>query len=204
VSLEGLRGRWHGRTVVCIASGPSLTQSDCDLVRASGHPTIVVNRSFRIAPWADILFGMDAPFWNEHLAELERTFAGERWGYVRMPKEMRIIATKGELYPKGWGNSGSFAISLAVVAAPLKIALLGYDCQLGPNGEKHWHEDYPGKMGNAQSIKRWPYQFELIGRYAQSHGIRVVNCSRVTALSCFERSALEKELARIETSELRG
>lgn len=195
MNLEKLRGRWRGRTVVCIASGPSLTAEDCELVHESGHPTIVVNRSFRRAPWADILFGMDQLFWQEHLAEIERTFAGERWGYVRLPAAANVIATKGELYPRGWGNSGSYAMSLAVVTMPLKIVMLGYDCQLGQQGEKHWHEDYPPNMGNAQSIKRWPYHFELIGKYAANHGVRVVNCSRSTALSCFERGDLQAELA---------
>ncbi len=194
MNLEQLRGRYRGRTVVCIASGPSLTAEDCELVRQAGHPTIVTNRSFRIAPWADILFGMDAFFWNEHIKEVERTFRGERWGYVRMAAQFKVVATKGELYPVGWGQSGSFAISLAVVTKPMKIVLIGYDCQLGPNGEKHWHEDYPKGMGNASSIKRWPYHFELVSKYAANHGVRVVNCSRATALTCFERGELEKEL----------
>jgi len=195
MTLDDLRGRWRGRTIVCIASGPSLTAEDCELVRQSGHPTIVVNKSFQRAPWADILFGMDAPFWTEYIHDIERDFAGERWGYVRMPKEMQVVATKGALYPTGWGNSGSFAVSLGVVGKPMRILLLGYDCQLGPNGEKHWHEDYPERMGNAHSIKRWPYQFELVAKYAAAHGVRVVNCSRATALTCFERGDLHAELA---------
>lgn len=194
MNLEQLRGRYRGRTVVCIASGPSLTADDVDVVREAGHPTIVVNRSFRLAPWANILFAMDAYFWQTHLEEVTRTFKGERWGYVRMPREANVIATKGELYPTGWGHSGSYAISLAVVAKPMKIVLLGYDCQLGPKGEKHWHEDYPANMGNASSIKRWPYHYELISKYAANHGVRVVNCSRATALTCFERGELEMAL----------
>lgn len=194
MNLDKLRGRWRGRTVVCIASGPSLTAEDCELVRESGHPTIVVNTTFRRAPWADILFAMDAYWWDTYIADVEREFNGERWGYVRTPATYGVIATKGALYPTGWGNSGSYAISLAVVAAPLKIILIGYDCKFGPNGEKHWHEDYPEKMGNARSIKRWPYQFELVSKYAKGHGIRAVNCSRSTALTCFERGEFIEEL----------
>lgn len=193
MTLEDFRGRWRGRTIACIASGPSLTQADCDLVRAAGLPTIVTNTSFRRAPWADALFAMDALWWTEYMPEVERTFAGQRWGYVRQPG---VIATKGALYPVGWGNSGSYAISLGVVAKPTTILLLGYDCQKGPNGEAHWHADHPGKMGNASTIKRWPYQFELIAKYGQSHVVRIVNCSRATALTCFERGDLETELAQ--------
>ena len=36
-------GRWRGQTVVCLASGPSLTADDVEAVRLSGHPAIVVN-----------------------------------------------------------------------------------------------------------------------------------------------------------------
>lgn len=192
-NLEDLRGIWRGRTVACIASGPSLTAEDCELVHAAGLPTIVVNTSFRRAPWADILFAMDAGWWVQHMAEVERDFAGARWGYVYHPG---VIATKGKLFPMGVGNSGSFAISMAVVTKPMRILLLGYDCQFAPDGRRHWHEDHPGNLGNAVSIKRWPYQFDLVSRYAASHGIKVVNCSRSTALTCFERGDLEAELAR--------
>lgn len=192
MNLESLRGRYRGQTVVCIASGPSLTAEDVELVRQSGHPAIVVNRTFRMAPWAPMMYAMDQYFWQAHFKEVERDFKGERWGYVRYPG---VIATKGALYPTGWGNSGSYAISLAVVCKPVKIVLIGYDCQFGPNGERHWHEDYPQGMGNATTIKRWPYHFDLISKYVASHGIKAVNCSRATALTCFERGDLETELA---------
>lgn len=195
MNLEKFRGRWRGRTVVCIASGPSLTQADCDAVHAAGLPTIVVNTSFKLAPWADVLFAMDAGWWQEYGREVVASFAGERWGYVRVPAELGVIATKGDLYPKGWGNSGSYGISLGVVAKPERILLLGYDCQFAKDGRKHWHADYPERMGNAHSIKRWPYQFELVAKYAQQHGVRVVNCSRDTALTCFEHGDLATELA---------
>jgi len=195
MTLEELRGRYRGRTVVCIASGPSLTEDDCELVKASEHPTTAVNLSFRRALWADMLFGMDAPFWQQYIDEVQSTFKGERWGYVRMPKEMGVIATKGALYPTGWGNSGSYAISLNVVAKPMKIVLIGYDCKYADDGKRHWHEDYPERMGNATTLSRWPYQFELVAKYARQHGVKVVNCSRSTALSCFERGDLGTELA---------
>jgi hypothetical protein len=45
------------------------------------------------------------------------------------------------------------------------------------------------------SVKRWPYQFGLVAEYADSRGVKIVNCSRATALTCFERRALESELA---------
>lgn len=193
MTLEDIRGLWRGRTIACIASGPSLTADDCDRVRDAGLPAIVVNTSFRLAPWADMLFAMDAAWWDHYHAEASLAFRGQRWGYVRTPAQYGVSATKGALYPTGCGNSGSYAISHGVVTKPTRILLLGYDCMF-LNGRKHWHEDHPKPMGNAASIKRWPYQFSLVASYAQSHGVRVINCSRTTALDCFERMPLEDAL----------
>ena len=162
-------------------------------MRAAGLPTIVVNTSFRLAPWADMLYAMDFNWWEAYHEELSEVFKGQRWGYVRAP-QYGVTPTKDKIYPAGCGNSGSYAISLAVVTKPMRVILLGYDCQF-TDGRKHWHPDHGGKMGNAASIKRWPYQFSLVAKYAQSHGVRVINCSRSTALECFERMTLDQALS---------
>ena len=46
---------WSGKTAIVIASGPSLTDEQCNAARATGFDTIVVNATFRRAPWANIL-----------------------------------------------------------------------------------------------------------------------------------------------------
>ena len=52
---------------VCIASGPSLTPEDVQAVKewrdAGKGKVIVVNTTFRAAPWADAMFAMDAKWW---------------------------------------------------------------------------------------------------------------------------------------------
>lgn len=57
-----------GETVVCIASGPSLTQDICERVRqarAAGRcKAIVVNSSCMWAPWADVLFFTDSGWYD--------------------------------------------------------------------------------------------------------------------------------------------
>jgi len=194
VKLEDFRGRWLGETTVCIASGPSLTVEDCERVRESGLRCIVTNLTFRRAPWADALYAMDAVWWTEYKDEVLATFKGLR--FALMPYAPDVIATKARLYPPGHGQSGSYAISAAIVLGAPKILMLGYDCKPDAAGRKHWHEDYPSKMGNAASIKRWPYQFQMMATYAQSRGVKIINCTRDTALTCFERGTLEEELAR--------
>lgn len=75
---------WEGLTVACLASGPSLTAEDCEVVRASGVPTLVTNTTFRMAPWAAIVYGHDSKWWLHYGAEVARTCTGRRlaslWG----------------------------------------------------------------------------------------------------------------------------
>ena len=48
---------FKGCTVAIIAGGPSLTQNQVNMVE--GFPTIAVNDAYKLAPWANILYGCD-------------------------------------------------------------------------------------------------------------------------------------------------
>lgn len=186
--------RWQGRTVICLASGPSLTPEDCETVRQTGHPVIVTNTTFRLAPWADVLFGFDGKWWREYRAEVEATFGGEKLTFSSAGPSLGVRTLHREAWFTHFHNSGASAISLAVVAGASRVLLLGYDCQK-TGGKAHWHGDHPRSLGNAKSISNWPTQFRGVARYAKSKGVEVLNCSRSTALTCFPRASLEDALA---------
>lgn len=190
---------WSDRTVVCIASGPSLTVEDCELIKNSGYVAIVVNTSFRLAPWADALFAFDVKWWDEYHNEVDEVFKGRKFGY----STPCIRYGADSLFHEGWfhsfSNSGACAIGLAVACGSKKIIMLGYDCQK-TDGKVHWHGDHPsrmsdknarkrwpGGMSNAESIKRWPKQFQAVADYAKERGCVIFNASRSTALECFPR-----------------
>lgn len=155
---------------------------------------IVVNTTFRSALWADALFALDRAWFNArepgrketYLEEARRTFEGEILtsatgvpGVGRTQFSRRIL------------NSGGAAIMLAHDRGARRVVMLGFDCS--KDGTKvHHHGNHPPGLGNAGSIDKWPAQFELVrsgvGRMS------VVNCSRRTALRCFQRSELELEL----------
>ncbi|MGQ6076331.1 hypothetical protein ACUNGR_13575 [Serratia sp. IR-2025] len=59
---------WH--TVVCVASGPSLTAADCALVEASGLPAIAVNNSWRLIPACAVIYAADCCWWELYHARL--------------------------------------------------------------------------------------------------------------------------------------
>jgi len=189
-------GRWLGRTVVCIASGPSLTEEDAATVRAAGHPTIVTNTTFRLCPWADALVAFDCRWWQVHSREVRETFAGRtltfcpkgaatRWGVE--------TALHREDWIQSFGNSGTAAVSLAVVTGASKVVMLGFDCQK-TGGRTHWHGDHPRSLGNAVSMPSWPKLFGKLAAWAEARRVPVVNASRETALTCFPRVTLEDAL----------
>lgn len=179
-------------TVVCIASGPSLTREDCDRVRASGLPSVVTNTTFRLCPWATILMGYDDRWWRHHHAEVAGAFRGHR---VTCAANGRAYGahTLRLLRFRPFGNSGAAAISLAALAGARRVILLGYDCQ-HTNGRAHWHEDHPAPLGNAGSVAKWPAQFAQVALYARLRRCVVINATRDTALNMFPIVPLEQAL----------
>lgn len=194
-------GRWQGRTVACIASGPSLTPEDCEAVRAAGLPTIVTNTTFRLCPWADVLMGFDSAWWREYGRgkpsdggpSVEDVFTGDRLTCSMIGNTLGIPTLYQQNWVRGYGNSGTAAISLAVVCGAVKVVLLGYDCQK-TGGLTHWHGAHPKPLGNAKSMPAWPRKFAQVAAFAASKKVPVINCSRETALKCFPRSELLEEL----------
>jgi hypothetical protein len=187
---------WKGRTVVCIASGPSLTAEDCEAVRRSGHPVIVVNTTFKLCPWADVLFGYDAKWWAEYHEEVKRVFKGRLISYAQSVRHLGVETTWNAPWFHNFSNSGASAIGLAVAGGASKVLLLGYDCQK-TGGKVHWHGDHPAPLGNAKSMSRWPAHFQNVAIYANQQKVAVVNVSRETALKCFERQTLEQALCHL-------
>ena len=77
---------WRNQTVVCIASGPSLTQDQVDQVK--GLNTIAINDAYKLAPWANILYACDYQWWDWHKGvpdfkgyKLQHAIGGENKGH---------------------------------------------------------------------------------------------------------------------------
>jgi hypothetical protein len=194
-----------GGTVVCIASGPSLCNVDVAAVKRwrfgsgsgagkakagtapEGRRVIVTNTSFRIAPWADALFAMDEAWWRKYRAELSASdFAGERWSCDE-------VAGANQIDRAAIKNSGAGAIIAAVRWGAARVILLGYDAQK-TGGAAHWHGDHPPGLGNAGCVGQWPAQFEKVAAFIAPAGVKVLNASRATALTCFPRVDLSGAL----------
>jgi hypothetical protein len=186
-----------------IASGPSLTKEDCELVeraQAAGQCSVlVINNNFKMVPTATVLYACDGAWWRRYFHETAH-FSGEKWsqdeaaasefGLNHIPGENKqgLCTEPGRIH---FGSNGGFqAINLAYHLGAKRIALLGYDMQY-TNGQSHWHGDHENGLNNPRNIKHWLPMMNRLARDCERVGMEVVNCSRSTALECFERSTIE-------------
>jgi hypothetical protein len=84
-------------------------------------------------------------------------------------------------------------MSLAYVWGVKKMILLGFDMQR-TNGKSHWHGDHPKGLGNGSRYSGWLVAMGKLAKGLSDKGVEVVNCSRQSALQCFRRSTIDKEL----------
>lgn len=178
--------RWAGRTIICVASGPSLTREDCAIAQGSRHPVIAVNNSWQ-AVNCDVLYASDYAWWKRYVPELTST--AERWSN----NKKAVVDYGCQHFRLAQGcNSGLAAIYLAEWFGAARILLLGYDCK-PTGGSLHWHGAHVRcNNPNQISFRMWQKQFRQTGRHLRE---KVVNCSRETALTVFRRSTIQQALS---------
>lgn len=201
---------WPGATVICVGTGPSLTRVDVESCRGQAR-VIAINDAHRYAPWADVLYAADANWWIAHHGV--PSFAGEKYmtmsptpdgerivipGVRRLrPGPYRGLSLKADrlcLGLAGGCNSGYQAINLAVLMGAAKILLLGYDMQQDANRRSHFFGKHPAPLCNASPYELMAKAFlDLVDPLA-ALGITILNCTRETALTAFERQPLEMAL----------
>jgi hypothetical protein len=144
-----------------------------------GLSCIAVNNSFRLAPWALALAANDVKFWNRYPEAM--AFAGRKFSTNRIPGTERCA--------NGLINDQTSSAVLATVVAidffgAIEIELHGVDNQGG-----HFHPDHPPPLRNPDE-KRFAVfakQWKEIGKWAKRKGVRIVNMTPNSALTCFER-----------------
>jgi hypothetical protein len=201
---------WVGETVVCLATGPSLTAADVDYCRGRAR-VIAINDAVRLAPWADALYACDAVWWKWHAGV--PTFTGPKWSLedrawashaARYPDVQRLANTGRmglERVPTGLRsgrNSGYQAINLAVHYGAARILLLGYDMQPGRGGKNHFFGEHPIRRASPYPLFR--QHFESLKQPLAAAGIVVLNCTPGSALATFPHVPLRTALVAAQVA----
>jgi hypothetical protein len=178
--------RWAGQTVVVIATGPSLTQQDCDLVEQSGLKTIAVNNAWQYARFCDVLYAGDLAWWVHYYSAVD--IPAEKWTLSQNAAQVFEINRHQSKRIKGY-NSGLLAIEMAIHFGAATVLILGFDASLDDG--VHVHGPHVGIANpNKAGVQRWLGYFEAL---AKDHH-NIINCSRKTAITCFPRQTLEDAL----------
>lgn len=182
--------------VVVLASGPSLTAEDIEATR--GITTIAINSTIFSAPHADYCCAYDDKWWVKYGDEVKEigckmiscSIKAHTFGVKRIPKTNSKELTRDTAI---CSSSGHHGICYAIMLGATKVILLGFDCQ-HTDGKRHHHPDHPEGFGNADKPERWIVEHERIAEGAKKLGVRIINCTRQTALECYERMPLSEAL----------
>lgn len=196
---------WTGEAAVIVATGPSAAGACLDAVRGIAR-VIVIKSAWRLAPWADALYGSDYAWWeaNNGCPEFSglkvsaspaaaRQFSLER---VALLNKAEIVleepGTLGCGLKTGGGHSGFHAINLAAQWGAKRILLVGFDMTLSHGF--HWFEDKGVAPADAKRMETFREALDGCAGQIKSLGIEMINCSQVSALKGFPKADLRDAL----------
>ena len=196
---------WTGQTVVCVATGPSLTAEQVERVHvarlADRCRVVAINEAGLpqykplAAPWADILYAADLKWWIHYRPE----FYGLRVSGEVVPGVHTIPLTMLEREEKmphvpgavvSAGHSGFQALGLALTLGANRVILLGYDC--GGGVGRNCHKDRPSQFKLDVEMSVWTTHYNRVP--IEFPDVEFINCSDVSAITAFEKRELEKVL----------
>ena len=220
--LRQYRNCHEGQRCFIIATGPSLTIGDIELLR--DEITFGMNSITRIfdqTSWRPTYYGIqDRQVYEkmessilEHYRDKENVFVSDELenlfslpeGFARFPYNGNYHLYAGKDYSARFSDDAyevvydgySITYSLIQIAVYMgfkEIYLLGCDCNY-PVGEKnHFVESGFVDKNAASNPQRMRVGYRKAKEYADAHGIRIINCTRGGMLEVFPRETLETVL----------
>lgn len=198
---------WSGETAVIVGTGPSA--ADVPLGLAQGLARFfVIKSSWRLAPFADALYGLDKGWWIANQGGAK--FKGLKFSpspticrvypdiqYVRLRPFTRVLTDEtgviGCGLREGGGHSGFQAINLAVQFGAKRILLVGFDMTLSHGA--HWKDDDRGVgKPDVGRVKSWREAMDKCAPQFKELGIDVINCTPRSALTAYPKMELVEAL----------
>lgn len=190
---------WSGETCVIVAGGPSVKDVDLSAVRGRTR-VAVVNNSWQLAPWADLLYACDCRWWHANPAAL--SFAGLKVTMssncpfpihsVDVVTGSRIIVDEPRI--SSGSNSGFQISNLVVQFGAKKLVWVGMDMRVDLG--LHWHGPHGKTMNNptAERVARWRKCLDDAASDFARLGVTVINTSSVSALRNYPKMSLAEAL----------
>lgn len=190
---------WTGERCFVLCNGESL-KAQRHLVPQLQGRVIAVKETVLLRPDADVLF-----FAGEHPAiiapPLLAAYRGQRIvvrgkGHPVFPSTAKRVwrTTEHHLWSDvasevAGFDAGTSAINLAMLYGATTICLLGYDMRGGRwfAGERK----HPMPVIPEAHFQAHMAPLESLAKDAERKGVRIVNCSPISRVTCFERQPLE-------------
>lgn len=200
---------WSGQSCAIIASGPSAKDAQVELLQGR-MPVVVINTSYELAPWADVLYACDGRWWRLYNGAKDFNENGlkvsQDEGACHIYDLKRIIVDRASNdlvlnkpgYVGGGANSGFQVINLVVQFGVKRILLVGYDMRIDLG--QHWHPRHPPPLSNPYNeiVVRWCRAIDGAAIQLRELGVSVINCSLVSALKNYPKMPLPQALEQMD------
>jgi hypothetical protein len=193
---------WRGECVAIVASGPSTSKAAVEALRDRIH-VIAIKQNVELAPWAEVVYGCDAPWWiwRKGLPEYrgikitQARLAKSRYSdlvCVEVKHVDKLLVDEPGIIGSG-GNSGFQALNLAVQFGATGIMLIGFDYH--DKGGVHWYgRNQAQGMNNPGEVNfsRWRRALAAIVSELEARGIDVVNASNGSSITCLRKRGIDE------------
>lgn len=224
LGLQRYKGLHKGKRCFIVATGPSLRLSDLDLLKDEyTFGMNSVTKLYNDTPWRPTYYGIqdsnvyekmqesitqwyaesDNVFVSSHIAEI----FGVPENYQQFPYDFVYHNNQAELdkyfarfsddaYSLVYdGYSITYSlIQIAVYMGFTEIYLLGADCSYKRGAKNHIVDSGNDDKNEEKNHDKMIVGYQKAKEYADSHGIKIVNCTRGGMLEVYERKSLESVL----------
>lgn len=197
---------WRGADCAIVASGPSVKKAEV-LALQGRTKVIAIKENWRLAPFADVVYGCDAAWWRNEVGlpkfnglkisatrrTLAEAYSDIRFVNVLPPVDELVVERPGTI--GSGGNSGFQCLNLAVQWGATRILLLGFD--VSARSGVHWYgrNSGPGRTNPDEiNFRRWRAAFERTPAVLDRLGVVVVNASANSSLTCYPRASVAQTL----------
>jgi len=191
--VEFITGKFTGKTVHIVGSGPSLT--GFDYRKLSGRTIIPVNHAYKKVPGYAFKVAIDANFFNREDAEaigrgltLSPAHAAKGPGVINFRMASHFSAEPGPVY--AYGSSGLATVTIALQGGAERVILWGLDyCFL--DGRHHATQ---GEFKHSQGEGREHIFSAQASKFAVFPAEKILNASQASRITYFQKVTIDEAI----------